>query len=40
VRILKNYDKVSLMEHIEVQLKKDNINFLPYDTIKYVSLNR
>ena len=34
VRMIKGFDKVELMDGIEAQLLKDEIYFLPYDSIK------
>jgi hypothetical protein len=34
VRFLKNDPKYRLMQEIDVELKQDNIYFVPYETIK------
>jgi hypothetical protein len=34
IRFLKDYGKYSLFTDIEVEIKKDNIYFIPYHAIK------
>lgn len=34
VRFLVNYEKYQLLQDIDVELKKDNIYFVPYDNVK------
>ena len=39
VRFLKGYARYSIMAHIDVELKKDSIYFLPYDCVRYNNNN-